>query len=164
MKKLMENVEANSLQIQEMVKELIKDSCQSLDDYIDNIKNLFLSDKPIPDSDLDKIILKIPTYIYYLTQYLQALDIRKGVSAETAKFSENEALLSATGTVAEKQAQAENASVNNRIVQQAYKVATSLVQAKVNGAMEILSSAKRIQQRRIEEMRLTKMAGDSVAF
>ena len=163
-KQILENVESNSLIVQDTVKDIIGDATKELDDYITSIRDLFLSDKPIPDGDLDKIILRIPTYIYYLTQFLQALDIRKGVSAESAKYTENEALLSATGTVAEKQAQASNKSLSNRLIQIAYKTATAIVQGKVNGAMEILGSAKKVQQRKLEEMKLTKMAGDSVAF
>ena len=67
-----------------------------------------------------------------------------------------------TGTVAEKQAKASNSAIKERAVQLAYKVASSMVQSKVNSAMEILSSAKKVQQRRLEEMKLTKMAGNSV--
>lgn len=164
MEKILNEVESSSAQVHDMVRSIVNNNTNELDVYIDSIRELFLSDKPIPDGDLDKIILKIPTYIYYLTQVQQQIDIRKGVSAESAKYTENQCLLGATGTVVEKQAKAANDTINNRVVQLAYKTASALIQSKVNGAMEILASAKRVQQRRLEEMRLTKTAGDSVAF
>lgn len=154
-------VENNSLQVSDMVKSIIGNNASEIDDYIDKVRTSFLNDSEIPDSDLDKIILKIPTYIYYLTKVLQEIDIKKGISAESAKYNENEVLLQSTGTVAEKQAKAVNATINNRVVQLAYKTASSVIQGKMNGAMEILSSAKKVQQRRLEEMKLTKMAGNA---
>lgn len=157
-----QSVENGSIQVSEMVQEIIGDNCKEIDDYINKVRDSFLNDSQLLDGDLDKIILKIPVYIYHLTQILQEIDIRKGISAENAKYNENEVLLQSTGTVAEKQAKAVNATINSRVVQLAYKTASSLVQAKMNGAMEILSSAKRVQQRRLEEIKLTKLAGNSV--
>ena len=155
-------VESNSVQVSDMVNSIIGTNTKEIDDYIDNVRNSFLNDSEVLDADLDKIILKIPVYIYYLTRVSQEIDIKKGMSAENAKYNENQVLLESTGTVAEKQAKAVNATVSNRVVQLAYKTASSVIQSKMNGAMEILASAKKVQQRRLEEMKLTKMAGNAV--
>ena len=154
-------VESSSVQVKEMVDHIIGDTTNDIDNYVDGIKSVFLNNN-VSDADLDKIILQIPVYIYYLTTIIQDLEVKKGISNETAKFKENESLLMVTGTVAEKQAKASNSAIKERAVQLAYKVASSMVQSKVNSAMEILSSAKKVQQRRLEEMKLTKMAGNSV--
>ena len=154
-------VESSSVQVKEMVDHIIGDTTNDIDKYIDGIKSVFLNNN-VSDADLDKIILQIPVYIYYLTTIIQDLEVKKRISNETAKFKENESLLMVTGTVAEKQAKASNSAIKERAVQLAYKVASSMVQSKVNSAMEILSSAKKVQQRRLEEMKLTKMAGNSV--
>lgn len=161
MQEKLQKVENSSVQVKDMVDRIIGNSTTQIDDYISSVKTLFLTNN-VTDSDLDKIILQIPVYLYYLTTILQDIDIKKGVSAETAKYCENEFLLSAVGTVAEKQAKASNESIKDRVVQLAFKTASQVVQQKMNNAMEILASAKKVQQRRLEEMRLTKMAGNSV--
>lgn len=158
------SVENGSVQVAQMVDAIIGNNSTEIDEYISSVRQLFLNSSQIMDDDLDKIILKIPVYIYYLTQVLQEIDIRKGVSAENAKYTENDVLLQSTGTVVEKQAKAVNATVNNRVVQLAYKTASAKIQAKMNGAMEILNSAKKVQQRRLEEMKLTKQAGNAVCY
>ena len=158
----LQKVESNSIQVSDMVKTIISDATVEIDNYIEKVRQCFLSEKDIPDGDLDKIILQIPIYVYYLTNVLQQLDVKKGIASEQAKYYENEALLNATGTVAEKQAKSENATVKDRMTQLAYKSAVSIIQGKINGAMEILSSAKKVQQRRLLEMQLTKAAGSSV--
>lgn len=159
---IQQKIEEGSTQVQQMVSDIIGDLTLELDNYIASVRTLFLSDKDLLDGDLDKILLKIPTYLYTLNEIIQRIEVQKGLSTESAKYYENEALLQATGTVAEKQAKALNNTIQNRIVQMAYKSASSLLQAKMNGAMEILSSAKRVQQRKLEEMKLTKMAGNAV--
>ena len=62
--------------------------------------------------------------------------MKKGISAENAKYFENDSLLGATGTVAEKQAKASNASIKDRVVQLAYKNASSIIQNKINTAKD----------------------------
>lgn len=163
MEELLNGVESGSQQVSDMVDAIVGDKTKEIDEFIERVREMFLSDKEMNDGEIDRIMLQIPVYIYYLTRILQDIDIRKGVSLENAKFYENEQLLLATGTVAEKQAKANNSTIKNRVVSLAYKSATALVQGKMNAAMEILSSAKRVQQRRLEEMKLTKMAGNSVA-
>ena len=162
MEQIKQTVEDGSVQVSEMVAAIVGTQTQEIDSYVDQVRTLFLSNCDIPDADLDKIILQIPVLIFHLIRVLQEIDIRKGVASESAKFSEHEALMEATGTVSEKQAKASNATIKNRIVGLAYKSASSLIQAKINAAMEILSSAKKVQQRRLEEMRLTKLGANAV--
>lgn len=163
MNEIVQGVETGSEQVNEMVRTIVGNSTQQIDEFIDKVKSLFLSSNGLNDGELDRIMLEIPVHIYYLCSVLQDIDVKKGVALENAKFYENEQLLVATGTVAEKQAKATNSTIKNRVVALAFKSATSLIQAKINGAMEILSSAKKVQQRRLEEMKLTKLAGNSVA-
>lgn len=155
-------VDENSIQVQDMVNSIIGDKTTEIDTYMATVRTLFLNDAEIPNEDLDRIILRLPVFIYYLNSLLQEIDIRKGVSAEQARYVENEFLLTATGTVAEKQAIAENKSLTSRIVQIAYKSAVAIIQGKISGAAEILSSAKRVQRRRMDEANFSRMVGGSV--
>lgn len=162
MNELLHGIENGAQQVDDIVNTIVGDKTKEIDEFIDKVRDLFLSDKDMNDGEIDRIMLKIPVYIYYLTTILQEIDIRKGVSLENAKFYENEQLLLATGTVAEKQAKANNSTIKNRVVALAYKSATALIQGKMNAAMEILSTAKKVQHRRLEEMKLTAIAGNAV--
>lgn len=157
-------VENSSVQVSEMVELILGDSLKEVDTYIDKVRNIFIENKEILDQDLDKIVLQIPVYVYNLIVLAQQIEMKKGLSKEHAKYAQNEALLNATGTVADKTAKAENATVQDRITQIAYTTAASIVGKKVDGAMAILDSAKKVQQRRLAELKLTAQAGNSVAF
>ena len=162
LKLIKEKIDSQSIQVREMVNSIVGDSTSQIDMFIERTKHLFLDSSQIQDGDLDKVILSIPVQIYYLTQVLQDLDIKKGMATENSKFVQNNCLINSVGTVAEKQAKSENESLKDRVVQLAYKSASSLIQSKINIAMEILASAKKVQQRRLEEMKLTKLASNSV--
>ena len=157
-------VENTSKNVQDMVDEILGDTLKELDDYIAVVRKIFIENAEILDGDLDKIILSIPTYTYYVFEIAQRLEMRKGVSKEHASFAKNEAMLNATGTVADKTAKAENMTAEDRLVQIAYNTASSLVKSKLDGAMAILDSAKKVQARKLAEMRLTGQAGSSVGF
>lgn len=155
-------VENSAIQVNEMVNTILGDSLTEIDNYINIVRTCFIENTQILDADLDKIILQIPVYIFSLIEISQQIEMKRGISKEHAKYAENEALLNAVGTVNDKKAIAENKTVQDRITQNAYSTAASIVKSKIDGAMAILDSAKKVQQRRIAEMKLTGAAGNSV--
>ena len=155
-------IENSSVQVNEMVTAILGDSLNEIDNYINLVRNCFINDKQLQDGDLDRIILQIPVYIYNLITLAQQLEMKKGLSKEHAKYAENEALLNAVGTVNDKKAIAENKTIQDRVTMNAYTTACTIVKSKIDGAMAILDSAKKVQQRRIAEMKLTGAAGSSV--
>lgn len=157
----MDNIETSSIQIYDMVNTIIGDSLNEIDTYLDTVRKIFTDNQEVLTQDLDKIILQIPVYVYNLIVLAQQIEMKKGVAKEQAKYVENEALLQSTGTVAEKSAKAENATIKERMVQTAYTTASSIVSRKIEGAMAILDSAKKVQQRRMKELSLTGQAGNA---
>ena len=158
----LDKVENSSVQINEMVDLIIGDNLKEIDDYMEKVKTVFIDNQEILDGDLDKIILRIPVYIYNLVVIAQQIEMKKGLSKEHAKYSQNEAMLNSTGTVAEKQAKAENASVDDRLTMLAYTNAASIVSNKIDRAMTILDSAKKVQARKLAELKLTGQASNAI--
>lgn len=158
----LQKVEQNGQQVDQMVAAIIGDTTKELDAYLDIVRQCFLTNVEVLDDDLDRIVLRIPVYLYPLIVLAQQIEIRKGLAKEQATFDENEALLTATGTVQEKKAKAENATAQGRLTQLAYTTASAVVQRKIDGAMAILDSTKKVQQRRLKEKALTNAAGNSV--
>ncbi len=157
-----DKINANGVQLDEIVNSLLGDRLNSLDQYIATVRTCFVSGQEILDDDLQKIILQIPVYIYDVIVFAQQMEMRKGIAAEQATIAENEQLLNATGTVQEKKAKAENATVQERFIEMAYKTAASIVDSKVKGAIDILNSARKIQATRQKERYLTEAAGGGV--
>lgn len=155
-------VESSSIQVDEMVNSILGDSLKEIDDYMNKVKIIFIDNQEILDQDLDRIILQIPVYIYNLVVLAQQIEMKKGLSKEHAKYAQNEALLNATGTVADKTAKAEIATAEDRITMLAYTTAANIVGNKIDRAMAILDSAKKVQQRKLAEMKLTGLSVNAV--
>lgn len=154
-------IENSSAQINEIVTNLLGDSLKEIDEYIASVRNCFISPRETLLDDLNKILLQIPVYLYNLNELAQKFEMKKGISKEHAKYAENEALLNAVGTVNDKKAIAENKTSEDRIIMNAYATASSIIKSKIDGAMAILDSAKKVQQAKITEMKLTSAAGNS---
>ena len=157
-------VEVSSATVQEMADFIIGDSLNELDNYLATVRTAFVENVELLDGDLDKIILQLPVYIYNLIVLAENIEMKKGVAKEHSKYAQNEAMLNATGTVADKTAKAENQTAQDRITQLAYQTASSIVKSKIDAAMTVLDSAKKVQQRKIAEMKLTGQAGSAVGF
>ena len=158
----LQTINESGNQIDQMVAAILGTTLNELDTYVADVRNCFLNGQEILDDDLDKIILRMPVYIYNIIVFSQQIEMRKGVASEQASFAENEALLLATGTVQEKKAKAENQTAQDRMMELAYKTASSVVQRKIEGALSIYDAAKKIQQRRMSEKKLTAAAGSGV--
>lgn len=157
-----DKINSNGNELDEVVKNLLGDNLASLDQYISQVRACFMSGQEILDGDLEKIILQIPVYIYNVIDFSQQMEMRKGIASEQATVAENEQLLNATGTVQEKKAKAENATVRDRFIEMAYKTAASIISRKIDGAIDILNSARKIQASRQKERYLTEAAGNGV--
>ena len=155
-------VENSSVQVNEMVNSILGDSLTEIDNYINKVKVMFIDNQEIIDQDLDRIILQIPVYVYNLVVLAQQIEMKKGLSKEHAKYAQNEAMLNATGTVADKTAKAEIATTEDRITMLAYTTASNIVGNKIDRAMSILDSAKKVQARKLAEMKLTGMSVNAI--
>lgn len=162
MQEKINKIETNGNTVDEIVHSIIKDTTVELDNYINLVRNTFLSSNDILDDDLDRIVLRIPVYLYPLIVLAQQIEIRKGLAKEQASYEKNDILLTATGTVQQKEAFALNQTAKDRMIQIAYATASSVISDKIDGAMAILDSAKKVQQRRMKEKVLTNQAGNAV--
>lgn len=158
----MESIENNAKQINEIVEQLVGDNLVDLDNYIAKVRNILAAGQEILDVDLARIIEEIPVKCYHLIEISTQIEMKKGVAKETAKYAQNDALLNATGTVADKSAKAENATAEDRLLMLAYNTAAALVAKKQAGAEAILESCRLIQRKKIAEMKLTGAAGSGV--
>jgi len=155
-------VENSSVHVTEMVDTILGDSLKEVDTYMEKVKAIFIDNQEIIDQDLDRIILQIPVYVYNLVVLAQQIEMKKGLSKEHAKYAQNEAMLNATGTVADKTAKAEIATAEDRITMLAYTTAANIVGNKIDRAMAVLDSAKKVQARKLAEMKLTGMSVNAV--
>ena len=155
------HVEKNSNLIEDIVTDIIKPYCQSLDKYVQFIADCLKDgENPPTDSELDDFCLNLSTYIYFAGGMCEQLgirdDISKAVWKETyhSKRSEID-----RGTVADKDSVAELESQQEQLTNICYNRAYRIMKSKIDSAQELLQSCKKVLSRRMQEVELTRLGG-----
>lgn len=156
-KELLDKIEENSAEIDKTVNDIIERYSGELDDYVDFVRGILKDDKQPPtDAELDDFILNLSTMIYYTSVGAEQMGIRDDLSHSVYKEAYNTARsLQKSGTVADKNTQAEIDSTAERVVNIVYNKSYKILKAKVDSAQELLSSCKKVLSRRMSEAELS---------
>ena len=153
-------VEDNSKQIDDIVNSIIKPYVQDLDYYVSFIKDCLKDGTNPPTiSELEDFCMNLATYIYFAGGMCENLGIRDDIAKAVYKEVYNSSRNSMSGTVQDKNAQAELHSQEEYIISSAYTRSYKLVKSKVENAQELLSSVKKVLSNRMSERELTRLNG-----
>jgi hypothetical protein len=138
------------------------------------MKDLYMDSVPkeMTDDNIEKYIFELGNLLYFLGDRLEKMGIRDDVSKIAAKEVYNNAytnaLMSSTvdgkgkKTVAELTATAEEEAKYDTIMNCIYSRAYKQIKYKIDAGYEMLSSLKKILSRRMQEVQLTIMSGNSM--
>lgn len=107
--------------------------------------------------DLNRILIKITTYSYFLSTRQEILGIRRDVADIVHKEKFNNAYINTTtGTVANKTAKAEEFSKEEEVVALVYDRAYKIIKMKNDAVCRLIDSIKKIVSSRLAEMQLAQ--------
>lgn len=158
-KELLDKVEENSAEIDKTIEEIIERYSGELDDYMQFIIGILRNDEQPPtDAELDDFALRLSSLIYFTSVGAEQMGIRDDLSSSAYKEAYNVARsMQKSGTVADKNAQAELDAMTEKVVSIVYSKAYRILKAKVDSAQEVLSSVKKVMSRRMSEAELSMM-------
>lgn len=161
-KDISKDIEINGSYIDDIVDKITEPFMRDLDGCMKNIqKRLTNKQNPPTNEELDDMCLDLSTMIYFAGEGAERIGVRDGVAKTTYKEAYNTyRLTNKKGTVTDKTNVAELKSLKESIVSMAYTSAYKSAKAKVDNAMEVLASIKKVIQRRSDEAKLTRMARD----
>lgn len=157
--KIKGKVETASVHVDDIVKGIITPYCKDLDAYVKFIATCLKDgEKPPTTTELEDFCMNLSTYIYFAGGMCEQLGIRDDISKAIWKEMYNTARdENATGTVADKNTQAELQSQHEQLVNVCYSRAYKTMKSKVDSAQELLSSCKKVLSHRMQEEQLTHM-------
>jgi len=154
-------VESRSVQIKAIVDELVFKYNQDLDTYIKNIKEIALPQKDrLTDIDIEKMVLKIPIFMYYSANGLEELGVEQDNAEAIHKELYNEAFQDANGTIRDKEAIAESSVMEDYMIEQIFRRSYKKLKIKIEMADKIYSGVKKILSKRMSDNELSKMDGN----
>lgn len=158
-KALLDKVEENSAEIDKTVADITERYSGELDDYMSFVIGILRNDEQPPtDAELDDFILRLSTLIYFTSVGAEQMGIRDDLSSSAYKEAYNLArAMQKSGTVADKNTQAELDAMAEKVISIVYSKAYRILKAKVESAQEVLSSCKKVMSRRMSEYELSRM-------
>lgn len=135
-----------------LVQSIISEYCSQLDECLDIINQSLTLGETLSDIELESYILDLSTSLYYASEGQESLGIKEDLSKTLKLNKYNEAHTRAIGTIADKQAEAEQASHNEAILQNAYSRAYKIIKNKVEQGNEVLQCLKKIITKRTNEL------------
>lgn len=159
---IMDRVEDNSAKVEKLVDDLVDKYCHQLDELVSAFKEvLHDKDNPITEEELDEICLKLPSYLYFIGEAQERFGIKEDIAKSVKMELYNQVHQRTKGTIADKQAASESATLEEDIVFKAYQRSYKRIKQKLEAAYELLASIKKVIQRRETEMQLSGMKSES---
>lgn len=148
-----QKIEELSSIIDVIVDRLVRKYCSGLDAEMKKITEKIQNyeQKPLSDLELDNIIINLPQLIYWASEGQEILGIRADISESLKNEGFITAYHNTQGSVGQRKLEAESEVLLEDLTIMIYDRATKKIRLKVNYAMEMLQSAKKIYTKRIND-------------
>lgn len=146
-------IEADSQTLEDIVNDIVKSYTKELDEYVNKIKSVLDDDTDgLTEHDLNQIMIKLCSYMYFIGSKQELLGIRADISDALRDEKYNLAFMSATGTVASKESQALNAIKEEEVIKVIYDRAYKIMKNKYAAVDKWIDAIKKILSMRIKLM------------
>lgn len=152
---IMENVDKSSGIIQELSNKLVDKYCKQLDLVMNGLWNVLNNPNPITDGMLENYMLDLASTLYFTGSAQEDLGIKEDTCKMIRQEVYSKARENASGTVADKTAQAELIAQQETITLAIYSRAYKKVKLRMDAGYEMLNSLKKVMNKRITEMELS---------
>lgn len=155
-----DRVEALTVVVREMVKNIVDEACKELDTYMSIIEDILVdTETPVSDTELEDFTLNLPSLLYLVSSKREELRIKEDVAKAVHKDVYNRVREKAQGTVADKDTAADLAAQSEAITVIVLQRAGSTIKTREEAAWEMLNSVKKVLTRRVAELELTRQTG-----
>lgn len=153
--RIMDSVDKSSDIIQELSNDLVIRYCDSLDNQLLLIKQEMDNAGYLTDETLERRIIELANTLYFTGSAQEDLGIKEDTCKMIRQEVYSKARENASGTVADKTAQAELIAQQETITLAIYSRAYKKVKLRMDAGYEMLNSLKKVMNKRITEMELS---------
>ena len=154
---LKHQAEKYSETIEKIVDSLVRQYNKDLDDFMAKVKAMLDKNDHLTNDEIENITLRVPVYMYWASNGLETLGIQ-GDNAKAIKMEAyNNAVMSIDGTIRDKESYAENATLNEYLVDVAFSRAYKKLKTKLDMAVQLCQASRKVLQKRIAEIEIHQM-------
>ena len=155
-KELKNKVEEDSVVIEGIVIDIVAKQTQEIDDYILKIKRVLEEDsEDLTLDDLNRIMIRLCSYAYFLTSKQELMGIRQDISEAIKAERYNTAYMNINvGTVAKKTAEANEAVKEEAVIALIYSRVYKILKGKYESTNRMIDAVKKVVSARLQTMQL----------
>ena len=154
-------VEVTTVHVNDMVNEIVNHYCAETDKLLEGIRQVLFSDKDneLSNTELDTIVMKLPVLVYFAGAGQEYVGLQEDVAKFAGQLEFSKHFNQASGTVADKTNYAETKANEEEVVRVVYSRAYRIIKGKMEMALELLQSAKKVISRRMGEGQIPTEGG-----
>ena len=150
------NVESDSNELDKIIKDIVDKYAKELDEYMAKIKMVLTNpDDNLTDNELNKIMITLCSYAYFLSTEVETVGVRQDISDAIRSEKYNLAFMQSTGTVEFKKNQAESLVKEEDVVSLIYSRSYKMLKGKMDNTIRMSDAIKKIISNRIKVMELS---------
>lgn len=154
-------IEERSQPIQEVVEGIVNKYCKDLDRIMLTIKK-WLADESdaLTDQELEDLMIRIPLFLYDVCSNQELVGLQSSIADQVHKEAYSEAFRIARGTIADKNSVADLNTRSEQLEKIIYERAYKGIKLKIEMAVEMLASIKKVQSARMQQYDMGKFASN----
>lgn len=146
---LNDKIDKKSLDINNIIDEIVNHYCQPLDNLMENIGKM-LNDAVRPsDEELDAWNCRLASCLYFVGEGVETIGVKQDIAKAYKMEKYNNAYDETSGTISDKTAYAELQSQEEYLIHVIYTRAYKKANQKLDAGNEMLSSIKKVISRRM---------------
>lgn len=142
-------------EMEPIIDEIVDSICENLDIYIDQVSKKIYRGGEVSTSELEEIILKIPIQLYWVGHGLESIGAKEDIAKLIKSGKYREVFRESAGKISDREASAEDSTYAEAYINIIYNRSYKKIKGKIDIAMEVMQSAKKILNRRIAEIELS---------
>lgn len=140
--------------IEDIVYDISRQYTKPLDDIMIICKDIFNSHDKITNQELEDLLTQLPTALYFVNEGQEFVGIKQDIAEMVKKENYFIAREKAVGTIADKNATAEGAVINESINEIIYQRCYKMIKNKVEMGQEMINSLKRVFDARMADYQI----------
>lgn len=159
-KESQEDIETKCISIETVVNNIINNYAIDLDNLVNKISKEIKETglDGLSDNQLENYCLNLSSIMYFAGAGQELIGLREDMANAIFKEKYNEEYGKSTGTMADKKAAAELNTQDKMLIDMIYKHAQKIMESKLIYAVHLLSSIKRVLNRRVEQMKMNPVS------
>lgn len=148
------SVSSDGILVQNIADSFLEPYCHDLDIFMDALTKKIVTNPSVSlaNEEIEQDLLQLTSLLYYATNASENLGIKADLAETMRKDVYNTVLISTNGTIIDKNATADASSLGEKIIQIGYQRAYNKIRAKVQMALEMQTTLKKILSNRMLEL------------